>query len=236
MTRCEPSISPIPERLGRHGEVLVDPAGELRPARHRPDEHGRSELLAQERRREYRRRRDPARAARLYCRSSCSSPVVRCSNSTGHSRQASMWAIFRSAVALTAPPLVERGSSVTARGRAGARRAAAAAADAAARDRRPRASRAASIDADHDERVGEVERRPPAHVEEVGHVAQPDAVGEVREAAAEHEPERHGQHRMPRARAREERDHPRHRDACQDDHDRTSHSRSSPNAIPEFWT
>ena len=41
-----------------------------------------------------------------------------------------------------------------------------------------------------DERVGEVERRPPAQVEEVGDVAEPDAVDEVPGAPADEEPER----------------------------------------------
>ena len=63
-------------------------------------------------------------------------------------------------------------------------------------------------DADHDEAVGEVERRPPAEVDEVGHVAQPDPVDEVREAAADQQAERGGQHRMARAGAGEEDDHP----------------------------
>ena len=66
-------------------------------------------------------------------------------------------------------------------------------------------------DADDDEAVGEVERGPPAEVEEVGHVPEPDAVGEVREAAADQQAERRRQHRVPRARAREEHDHPARR-------------------------
>ena len=45
-------------------------------------------------------------------------------------------------------------------------------------------------DADHDEAVGEVERRPPAEVDEVGHVAEADAVDEVRDAAADQQAER----------------------------------------------
>ena len=45
-------------------------------------------------------------------------------------------------------------------------------------------------DADDDEGVREVERRPVAEVEEVRHVAEPDAVEQVRDAAADHEAER----------------------------------------------
>ena len=63
-------------------------------------------------------------------------------------------------------------------------------------------------DADDDEGVGEVERRPEAEVEEVGHVAEPDAVDEVRDAAADQQPERDGQHRVPSAGAGEEDEHP----------------------------
>ena len=63
-------------------------------------------------------------------------------------------------------------------------------------------------DPDHDEAVGEVERRPVAEVEEVGDEAEPHAVGEVRDAAADHEAERDRQHRMAGARAREVGEHP----------------------------
>ena len=56
-------------------------------------------------------------------------------------------------------------------------------------------------DADDDERVREVERRPVVEVEEVGHVAEPEPVDEVRGAAAEHEPDRGGQQRMPSGRS-----------------------------------
>ena len=52
------------------------------------------------------------------------------------------------------------------------------------------AAREEQRDADDDERVREVERGPAAEVEEVGHVPEPDAVDEVREAAADHEAER----------------------------------------------
>src|SRR5919199_135933 len=57
-------------------------------------------------------------------------------------------------------------------------------------------------DADDDEAVREVEGRPEAQVEEVRDVPEPDAVDQVREAPPDHEPERDGQHRMPRARPR----------------------------------
>src|SRR5215203_5009830 len=45
-------------------------------------------------------------------------------------------------------------------------------------------------DARDDERVGEVERRPVAEVEEIGDVPEPHAIGEVRDAAAEEQAER----------------------------------------------
>src|SRR6476620_4889724 len=44
-----------------------------------------------------------------------------------------------------------------------------------------------------DERVCKVEGRPVLEVEEVRDVAEPDAVGEIRDAAADHEPECNGQ-------------------------------------------
>ena len=72
-------------------------------------------------------------------------------------------------------------------------------------------------DADHDEAVREIEGRPVAEVEEVGDQAQPDAVGEVRDAAADDEAERDGQHRMAGAGAREVGKHPGDRD--RGDHD-----------------
>src|SRR5437870_2056152 len=75
-------------------------------------------------------------------------------------------------------------------------------------------------DAHDDEAVREVERGPEAQVEEVGHVPEPHAVDQVREAAADHEAERDGQERVPSAGAREEREHPRDGEAGQDDHDR----------------
>src|SRR4051812_12509161 len=74
-------------------------------------------------------------------------------------------------------------------------------------------------DADDDERVGEVERRPVAEVEEVGHVAQANAVEEIGEAAADHEPEGDRENGMPRTRAREEQEHPRNGDAGREDDD-----------------
>ena len=73
-------------------------------------------------------------------------------------------------------------------------------------------------DPDHDEAVREVERRPVAEVEEVGDEAEPHAVGEVRDAAADHEPERDRQHGMAGAGAREVGEHPGDRDRGDDDH------------------
>src|ERR671934_2276742 len=63
-------------------------------------------------------------------------------------------------------------------------------------------------DPDDDEAVREVEGRPEAQVEEVRDVPEPHAVDEVRDAAADDEPERDGQDRVPRARAGEEAEHP----------------------------
>ena len=59
-------------------------------------------------------------------------------------------------------------------------------------------------DADDDEGVREVERRPRDEVEEVGHVPEPDAVDEVGDASADDEPERDGQDRMAPPGPREE--------------------------------
>src|SRR5918911_4448490 len=75
-------------------------------------------------------------------------------------------------------------------------------------------------DSDDDEAVREVEGRPEAQVEEVRHVPEPHPVDEVRDAAADNEPERDGQDRMPRAGAGEEPEHPRDGDPGEDDHDR----------------
>src|ERR687888_1684295 len=75
-------------------------------------------------------------------------------------------------------------------------------------------------DPDDDEAVREIEGRPEAQVEEVRDVPEPDAVDEVRDAAADHEPERDGQDRVPRARAGEEAEHPGDGDAGEHDHDR----------------
>src|SRR5205807_1162446 len=61
-----------------------------------------------------------------------------------------------------------------------------------------------SGDTDHDESVGEVEGGPVLEVEKVCDVAEADAVDEVRDAAADHEAERHRQHRVTGAGAREE--------------------------------
>src|SRR5437867_3136733 len=52
-------------------------------------------------------------------------------------------------------------------------------------------------DADDDEAVREVEGRPEAQVEEVRDVPEPDAVDEIRDTAADHEPEGDGQDRVP---------------------------------------
>src|SRR3954453_11548285 len=76
-------------------------------------------------------------------------------------------------------------------------------------------------DADDDERVGEVERRPVAEVEEVGHVPEPDAVEEVGEAAADHEAQCDRKNRMARTRAREEQEHPGDGDPGREDDDRS---------------
>src|SRR5918911_2543463 len=73
---------------------------------------------------------------------------------------------------------------------------------------------------DDDEAVREVEGRPEAQVEEVRDVPESHAVDEVRDAAADHEPERDRQDRVPRAGAAEEAEHPRDGDAREHDHDR----------------
>src|SRR5919202_3837243 len=75
-------------------------------------------------------------------------------------------------------------------------------------------------DPDDDEAVRQVEGRPEAQVEEVRDVPEPDAVDEVRDAAANHEPERNGQDRVTRAGAGEEDEHPPDGDAGEHDHDR----------------
>ena len=85
--------------------------------------------------------------------------------------------------------------------------------------------------ADDDEAVGEVERRPVAQVEEVGHVAEPDAVDQVRGRAADQEAERDRQHRMAGAGAREEDEHPADRDRRQRRHDRRR-TREQPEGDP----
>ena len=56
-------------------------------------------------------------------------------------------------------------------------------------------------DADDDEGVGEIERRPVGEVEEVGDVTEPDPVDQVRDAAADHEPERDREQRVALGRA-----------------------------------
>src|SRR5918999_6038359 len=50
--------------------------------------------------------------------------------------------------------------------------------------------------AEHDERVGQVERGPELDVEEVGHVSEPNTVKQVRGAAADQEPERDREDRV----------------------------------------
>ena len=90
-------------------------------------------------------------------------------------------------------------------------------------------------DADDDEAVGEVERRPEPEVDEVGHVVQADPVDEVREAAADQQAERGRQHRVARARAREEDEHPDDGDRGDERHDDVALEKS-PKAMPEFCT
>jgi hypothetical protein len=75
-----------------------------------------------------------------------------------------------------------------------------------------------------DERVGEIERGPRIQVEEVGHVAETDAVDQVRDASAENEAERHRQHGVTSARACEEEQHRSHCDGRHGDDDRRSAS------------
>src|SRR5215211_739755 len=75
-------------------------------------------------------------------------------------------------------------------------------------------------DAGDDERVGEIERRPVAEVEEIGDVPEPDAIGQIRDAAAEEQAERDRQDRVPATRSAEEDDHPAHGDGSQDNHAR----------------
>src|SRR5262249_48757019 len=75
-------------------------------------------------------------------------------------------------------------------------------------------------DADDDEAVGEVERRPELQIEEVRHVPEPDAVDEVRHAAADDEAQRNREDGMARSGAGEEQEHPADREGRQHDHDR----------------
>jgi hypothetical protein len=63
-------------------------------------------------------------------------------------------------------------------------------------------------DADHDEGVREVESGPEAQVEEVRHVADAQPVDQVPQAAADQEPESHGQDRMARPGLGEVEEHP----------------------------
>ena len=86
-------------------------------------------------------------------------------------------------------------------------------------------------DADDDEAVGEVERRPVAQVEEVGDVPEPDPVDQVRGRAADQQAERDRQHRVARAGAREEDEHPADRQRGQQRHDRRR-AREEPEGDP----
>ena len=91
-------------------------------------------------------------------------------------------------------------------------------------------------DADHDEAVGEVERRPVAEVEEVGHVPEPDPVeqvrGRCRRSAGRARPAAAGAAR-PSGRRRRASSRPRARSARSR---RPSRSRRARRRCPEFWT
>ncbi len=69
-------------------------------------------------------------------------------------------------------------------------------------------ARRESRDADDDECVGEVERRPEAEVEEVRHMTDPEPVDEVAHAPTDEQPERNREDRMASARLREVEEHP----------------------------
>ena len=88
-----------------------------------------------------------------------------------------------------------------------------------------------SRDAEDDERVGEIEGRPVLEVQEVRHVSEPDPVGQIRDAAPDHEPERNGQNRMTGAGAREEVEHPRDGETGQED-DNRRRAREEPEGDP----
>ena len=91
-------------------------------------------------------------------------------------------------------------------------------------------------DADHDERVGQVERRPVAQVEEVGHVAEADPVDRgstsSRRSAARAPPAAPGGAR-PSGRRRPASSRPRSAVSAVT---ATVALANRPNAIPEFWT
>ncbi len=92
-------------------------------------------------------------------------------------------------------------------------------------------------DADDDERVGEIEdaHAPPVQVDEVGDVAEADAVEEVREAPADQQAEGRRQGGMARPGAREEDDIQTIAPAVTTVTIGVAPA-NSPNAMPEFWT
>ena len=65
---------------------------------------------------------------------------------------------------------------------------------------------------------------------------EPDPIEEVRHASADQQPERRRKHRMPRARACEEHEHPDHRQPAVTAVTNTVALEKSPNAMPEFCT
>jgi hypothetical protein len=75
-------------------------------------------------------------------------------------------------------------------------------------------------DADDDESVREVERRPGDEIEEVRDVAEPNAIDEVRDAPSQHETESNGEHGVAAPRACEEHEHGADCDRRHDDDDR----------------
>ena len=91
-------------------------------------------------------------------------------------------------------------------------------------------------DADHDEAVGQVERRPVAEVDEVGHVALADAVDQVRDAAADEQPQRDREQHVPRAGAGEVHAASRPRRSPSAPRRSPAGRGRSPNAIPVLRT
>ena len=92
-------------------------------------------------------------------------------------------------------------------------------------------------DTDDDEAVGQIEdpERPPVHVDEVGHVPDPHAVEEVRQAAADHKPERRREDGM--ARAERAKNASIHTIAAAVTTTTTEVApENNPNAMPVFWT